>query len=87
MVQDNENKGLVRPKVPTWAASDNMPASHGGAASDTMPASHGGAASDSVPASHGGAASQRIEPLRVRIQMQERLHVFHARRTVHVMVV
>ncbi len=52
-----------------------------------MPASHGGAASDSVPAGHGGAASQRIEPLRVRIQMQKRLHVFHTRCTVHVMVV
>jgi hypothetical protein len=66
---------LVRPKVPTWAARDSMTASHAGAASD------------SLPASHGGAASQRIEPLRVRIQMQERLDVLHARCTVHVMVV
>ncbi len=75
MVQGQRKRRLVIPKVPTWAASDSVPASHGGAASD------------SVAASHGGAASQRIEPLRVRIQMQERLHVLHARCTVHVMVV
>jgi hypothetical protein len=83
----------TRPKVPTLAASVSVPATQGGAFSDSVTASHGGAASDSMTASHSVAASdsvpasQRIEPLRVRIQMQERLDMFHARCTVHVMVV
>ncbi len=70
-----ETKVSKDKSIPTRAASDSV------AASPSVPAS------DNWPASHGGAASQRIEPVRVRIQMQERLHMFHARCTVHVMVV